>query len=302
MATWTCQITLELGQTGEGINSAKEIDMTKENAFTNVWDCQNSKPEGIDNSHSDVDLTVLNTQEMDEDKAAEEKNQTLELDPAGEPHTNGNGDLTESSIFLNENFSVPSDVEDEVVSEPKFEKLTMDQPCPTTKSKGKTVPQPSVSKPVKLEEKKSVKKNKIDEFAAIAAEEERTTQSELELAKLRACIDLECAKVDREYRILKEKRWAEKDRMKMEAREKESQCKHELCMAMLSGVLQSWNLLSNKVTPHAHPFLPTPQVGGSSDTAWLPSRDDSNMFDRSWGDKGAGGDSYSALNFPSTPM
>ena len=40
MAKLTHEITEALGETGEGIEAADEIDMSKNNTFTNIWDMQ----------------------------------------------------------------------------------------------------------------------------------------------------------------------------------------------------------------------------------------------------------------------
>lgn len=113
------------------------------------------------------------------------------------------------------------------------------------------MPRANTSKPVKLEEKKDGKKTKMDEFAEVAKEEEKTLQSELELAKLRLQLEVDRATRKAELKMMKEQRWVEERKMKLDAKEKQAQHQHELHMAMLTthGHLgSSFSSLSNPAT------------------------------------------------------
>ncbi|KAF9061476.1 hypothetical protein BDP27DRAFT_1428886 [Rhodocollybia butyracea] len=90
MALMTRQITGEIGETGAGINSADEIEMTQKNLLTSVWAkyCEkapwyfemrdliaghpNAKPVSLGNGQSAIDLSVLDSLGSEDGEAVRE--------------------------------------------------------------------------------------------------------------------------------------------------------------------------------------------------------------------------------------
>ncbi|KAE9384312.1 hypothetical protein BT96DRAFT_1008206 [Gymnopus androsaceus JB14] len=231
----TREITNKLGQTGAGIENAVEIDMSKGNAFTNLWakerekcpwyfemrnligDRPNAKPVGIGNSQSAIDLTVLDVSHEENGPAEGEELDEFDED-SGEPlepvhksaPTTDNEDPYNFNKYLqdsdhdenNDSEFHPKSLPDNISSDnSKFQKSLPSRNTPSIVSKQKTAPHAAASKATKLEDRKPMKKTKNDEFAEIAKEEEKTAQSELELAKMKTQLEVVQAEGLVDYRL-----------------------------------------------------------------------------------------------------
>ncbi|KAJ3964111.1 hypothetical protein EV361DRAFT_942867 [Lentinula raphanica] len=308
MATLTRQITSELGETGAGIERAEDIDMTRENHFTNLWakhrekspwyfemrsliaDRPNAKPIGIGHSESEIDPSVLALSSNED--ISQLPNDTDSID-IGDTHTEDKSGFTSDDDDLSNQFPFLTDIDNSKDALDVLDEFDPDnQPQPSPKAgvaqfpkqvkANATAPRPGVSKPVKLEEKKVLKRSKQDEFAEIAKEEEKTAQNELELAKLRTKLETVQASGMVQVQVLKERRRAEEMKMKMEAREKDKQRQHEVRMAMLNrhlGVGNSMPVPGSSSSPDfgitsaassSMQFSSSAASSDSGDIQWLP--------------------------------
>ncbi|KIK51092.1 hypothetical protein GYMLUDRAFT_65011 [Collybiopsis luxurians FD-317 M1] len=223
MAKLTCQITEALGETGEGIEAVNEIDMSKENHFMNVWN-----------------LGVLEALSSNYD------NGTVGDTSKGDADINTNAEQSTTAATEEKLSDIDNDKDT----------LKFWPQNPHVLSKAKTAPQPGASKAVKLEEKKSQHRTKMDEFAEIAKEEEKMAQKEFELAKLKAELEITCTKGSTEVKLEKEKRKAEEFRLKLEAKERDKKviliCSQELLPPVRVLYLQAYGMDSDMTEGTTH--------------------------------------------------
>ncbi|KAF8189655.1 hypothetical protein BJ912DRAFT_966029 [Pholiota molesta] len=210
-----------LGQTGEGIRTVEDVDMSRNNEFTNKWseiiaECPwflqmrdliaqrpNIIPVGIGNSSSDIDFSVLQDTSISNDTETEatsdgydilNDNVAMELAETSEAEQ---PEASDQSFNTKKRRAVsttpePEDVKPDVKPKVKTE----------TKVTG---PRASTSKPASTAPVK--KRSRLEEFSIAAQAEEQTRQKELELnkAKLEASARLKIENSERQRDIIKAK-------------------------------------------------------------------------------------------------
>ncbi|KAH8115354.1 hypothetical protein DFH11DRAFT_1877111 [Phellopilus nigrolimitatus] len=186
----TKRYTQELGETGAGINSAQEIDMSQNNSFTNKWEQisksfpfffewrnligerPNTNPVGLGNSSTDVDLSVLSR--GDGDPKTEDTDAVDFFD-----------DLSELGD------SVTASEVTRTSAKRKASKSDIDiKPSTTPGAAERTAKATAATKKAKP----------FDALLSVAAEEERTKQAQIALAQAQAEVDMQRVKSEAEVK------------------------------------------------------------------------------------------------------
>ncbi|KIM78692.1 hypothetical protein PILCRDRAFT_10917 [Piloderma croceum F 1598] len=209
-----------MGETGAGITRADEIDMTKENHFTNKWaviqetcpwffemreligERPNIVPSSLGNGNSRMDMSTF----TDGPGAASEEE---EEEAVGSP-TQWGIENDESELPSDDEADEGEDGEDAGKPDKgkgKEKGSTMNREVPKL---GRTGAMPGKSKPATRPAKENKKKRKADEFADIAEAEESTRQHQLELA--RAKVEAKQAMKQAEYAYKMQKMLDKKER------------------------------------------------------------------------------------------
>ncbi|KIM82048.1 hypothetical protein PILCRDRAFT_8279 [Piloderma croceum F 1598] len=209
-----------MGETGAGITRADEIDMTKENHFTNKWaviqetcpwffemreligERPNIVPSSLGNGNSGMDMSTF----TDGPGAASEEE---EEEAVGSP-TQWGIENDESELPSDDEADEGEDGEDGGKPDKgkgKEKGFTMNGEVPKL---GRTGAMPGKSKLATRPAKENKKKRKADEFADIAEAEELTRQRQLELA--RAKVEAKQATKQAEYAYKMQKMLDKKER------------------------------------------------------------------------------------------
>ncbi|KAK7471958.1 hypothetical protein VKT23_000065 [Stygiomarasmius scandens] len=287
MATTTRSITQALGQTGAGIRSADEIDMSQKNDFTAVWakyasnapwyfemrdliaERPNSNPVGLGNGLTEVDSSILyDPKNMDVDNDSDSR-EDAQIDELADDEHDGSQTGSDSEEAT---FTQPSRKSKTTTSTSTTQPATTQ---PNTKTPASAQPT-SVPKPVK--------KTKNEEFASIA-------KAELDLEALKVQTTFEKTKGTTELKLLREKRKLQEEKVKLEEmkmRNEDKRRKHEFRMAMLhrqfgSGVPNG--SMPTSLVPFT-PYVPTgthtphSDAGPSSGSSWDQSHSSPSPFTR----------------------
>ncbi|KAJ7154919.1 hypothetical protein C8R43DRAFT_1126303 [Mycena crocata] len=326
MAMITRACIEEMGETGAGIQTAAEIDMSVTNAFTTKWaeidaahpwffemreligQRPNLIPTGLGHSSTGVDAGVIiadpaavNVDDVAPEEEEDDDDNGLYSWPATpEPssHKRTFSEIDEEIAASGDDYKpsspVPSesapDVDDGGESEDgkgKGKEKTQQKPNPA---------KPSTSTPAALPSAaalKPSKKTKVAEFAELAKNEEKTRQKELEFAALRTCQAIKSTEVKgrieerREERRLRAQEGKREERMmKLKMKELKMRNDHELRMSRASTS-----------SSHADSFLDSRSSSGSRSRYAPSDPSDYTDFDGFHGNAVAGSSTSVPMNF-----